>query len=192
MKIQKAAKKPVSIGQTWATNEVISQATSSSSWKAPDWTLVPVDLPIDYNRTRKRKRAPREKTVKIPLKNTEPLTDPRGPVPTPITDEDARMLEQFLEPEPQSSPVILIRVSSLWKNHGNLENEKNFFQTWKNHGISKKPQKPGKIMEFRKINLEKSWNFVSDLKLCESNFLRAKRAFQLSVIHAFVHFIVVQ
>ncbi len=26
-------------------------------------------------------------------------------------------------------------VSSLWKNHGNLENEKNFFQTWKNHGI---------------------------------------------------------
>ena len=27
------------------------------------------------------------------------------------------------------------RVSSLWKNHGNLEKEKNFFQTWKNHGI---------------------------------------------------------
>ncbi len=25
-------------------------------------------------------------------------------------------------------------------------------------------------MEFRKINLEKSWNFVSDLKLDESNF----------------------
>ncbi len=38
------------------------------------------------------------------------------------------------------------RVSSLWKNHGNLENEKNFFQTWKNHGIWK--NQPGKIMEF--------------------------------------------
>ncbi len=47
-------------------------------------------------------------------------------------------------------------------------------------------------MEFRKINLEKSWNFVSDLKLYESNFLRATRAFQLPVVHAFVHFIVVQ
>ncbi len=38
------------------------------------------------------------------------------------------------------------------------------FQTWKNHGIWKKPQKPGKIMEFEKIDLEKSWNFFSDLK----------------------------
>ncbi len=47
-------------------------------------------------------------------------------------------------------------------------------------------------MEFREINLEKSWNFVSDLKLYESNFSRATRAFQVSVIHAFVHFIVVQ
>ncbi len=34
------------------------------------------------------------------------------------------------------------RVSSLWKNHGNLENEKNFFQTWKNYGIWKKPASP--------------------------------------------------
>ncbi len=71
------------------------------------------------------------------------------------------------------------RVSSLWKNHGNLENEKNFFQTWKNHGIWKKPQKPGKIMEFEKINLEKSWNFFSDFKHCEINFLHASRTFQV-------------
>ncbi len=46
-------------------------------------------------------------------------------------------------------------------------------------------------MEFEKINLEKSWNFVSDLKLCESNFSRATRAFQLPVIHIFVHFLAV-
>ncbi len=46
-------------------------------------------------------------------------------------------------------------------------------------------------MEFKKINLEKSWNFVSDLILCESNFLRATCAFQVSIVHAFVHFIVV-
>ncbi len=46
-------------------------------------------------------------------------------------------------------------------------------------------------MEFGKINLEKSWNFVSDLKLCESNFSCATRAFQVSIIHTFVHFIVV-
>ncbi len=80
-----------------------------------------------------------------------------------------------------------IRVSSLWKNHGNLENEKNFFQAWKNHGIWKKPQKPGKIMEFEKINLEKSWNFASDLRHCETNFSRAMRTFQVFIIHAFVH-----
>ncbi len=46
-------------------------------------------------------------------------------------------------------------------------------------------------MEFVKINLEKSWNFVSDLILCESKFLRATRAFQVPIVHAFVHFIVV-
>ncbi len=54
----------------------------------------------------------------------------------------------------------------------------------------KKPQKPGKIMEFGKINLEKSWNFVSDLKLSESNFSRAMRAFHVWYT-IFVHFIVV-
>ncbi len=44
-------------------------------------------------------------------------------------------------------------------------------------------------MEFEKINLEKSWNFVSDLKHCETNFSRASRAFQVSiilVIHGFI------
>ncbi len=46
-------------------------------------------------------------------------------------------------------------------------------------------------MEFDKINLEKSWNFVSDLILCESKFSRATRAFQVPIVHAFVHFIVV-
>ena len=30
-------------------------------------------------------------------------------------------------------------------------------------------------MEFEKINLEKSWNFVSDLILCESKFSRYVR-----------------
>ena len=37
-------------------------------------------------------------------------------------------------------------------------------------------------MEFEKINLEKSWNFVSDLKLSESNFSRATRAFQVPIV----------
>ncbi len=32
-------------------------------------------------------------------------------------------------------------------------------------------------MDFEKINLEKSWNFVSDLKLCEFNFSRATPTF---------------
>ncbi len=100
--------------------------------------------------------------------------------------------EKICHPYSRLADLKKDRVSSLWKNHGNLENEKNFFQTWKYHGIWKKPQKPGKIMEFRKINLEKSWNFVSDLKLYESNFSRATRAFPVSIIHAFVHFIVVQ
>ncbi len=38
-------------------------------------------------------------------------------------------------------------------------------------------------MEFGKINLEKSWNFLSDLKLFESNFSRAMHAFQASLMH---------
>ncbi len=83
------------------------------------------------------------------------------------------------------------RVSSLWKNHGNLENEKNFFQTWKNHGIWKEDQKPGKIMEFEKIHLEKSWNFFSDLKHCQWNQFFARFAHISSIMYIFgcVHFI---
>ncbi len=47
-----------------------------------------------------------------------------------------------------------------------------------NHGIWKKPQKPGKIMECEKVNLEKSWNFASDFKHFTANFLCATRTFQ--------------
>ncbi len=75
------------------------------------------------------------------------------------------------------------KIMETWKT------KKNLFQTWKNHGIWKKPRKPGKIMEFEKINLEKSWNFVNFLKRCETNFRSALRAFQVYTIHAFVHFI---
>ncbi len=39
----------------------------------------------------------------------------------------------------------------------NLENEKCIFQTWKDHGILKKGQNHGKIMEFQNIHMEKSW-----------------------------------
>ena len=39
----------------------------------------------------------------------------------------------------------------------NLENEKRIFQIWKNHGIYKKGQNHGKIMEFRNIHMEISW-----------------------------------
>ncbi len=42
-------------------------------------------------------------------------------------------------------------------------------------------------MEFEKINLEKSWNLVSDLILCESNF-----SLPVPIVHAIVHFIVLQ
>ncbi len=84
-----------------------------------------------------------------------------------------------------------IRVSSLWKNHGNLEYEQNLFQTWKSHGILKKLQKSGKNHGFeKKNNLEKSWNFVSDSKHCETHFSHATRAFQTSLIHTFVNFVV--
>ena len=42
-------------------------------------------------------------------------------------------------------------------------------------------------MQFEKINLEKSWNFVSDLKHCETNFSRAVHSFQVyKTIHAFI------
>ncbi len=41
-------------------------------------------------------------------------------------------------------------------------------------------------MEFEKINLEKSWNFVRDLKRYKTNFL-----LQVTSTHAVVHFIVV-
>ncbi len=40
-------------------------------------------------------------------------------------------------------------------------------------------------MEFEKINLEKSWNFVSDLIPCESKFSRATRAFQVPIVHVY-------
>ncbi len=69
--------------------------------------------------------------------------------------------------------------------------KKTFSRPGKIMEFEKSKKKPGKIMEFEKIYLEKSWNFVSDLKLCESNFSRAARVFQVPIVHAFVHFIVV-
>ncbi len=44
-------------------------------------------------------------------------------------------------------------------------------------------------MEFEKIDLEKSWNFVTDLKHCDTNFWHAECAFQVSIIliHAFLY-----
>ncbi len=68
--------------------------------------------------------------------------------------------------------------------------KKTFSRPGKIMEFEKSPKKPGKIMEFEKSNLEKSWNFVSDLKLCESNFFRAMRTFHVPIVHAFVHFIV--
>ncbi len=41
--------------------------------------------------------------------------------------------------------------------------------------IWKKPQKPGKIVELKKKNLGKTWNFFSDLKHCETNWSCASR-----------------
>ena len=43
------------------------------------------------------------------------------------------------------------KIMETWK-------KKKKFQTWKNHGIWKKPQKPG-IMEFEKVNMEKILEF---------------------------------
>ena len=67
------------------------------------------------------------------------------------------------------------RVSSLWKNDGNLENEKKLFadlekswnlekapKTWKNHGIWK--NQPGKITEFFQW-FETLWNQFSAPRL---------------------------
>ena len=41
-------------------------------------------------------------------------------------------------------------------------------------------------MDFEKFNLEKSWKFVSNLILCESNFSRATRACQVP-IHLYIY-----
>ncbi len=42
-------------------------------------------------------------------------------------------------------------------------------------------------MELEKINLEKSWNFVSDSKRCKTKFPRCTR----TSTHAVVHFIII-
>ncbi len=47
-----------------------------------------------------------------------------------------------------------------WKIMENLENEKSIFQTWKNHGIWKRGQNHGKVMEFQNISMEKSWGKI--------------------------------
>ncbi len=96
-RLQEEAGKPTSIGQTIATNEVLQMATTSKYWTSPRWALVPLDLPIDVSRPRKRGRTPSKITKNIPLQNKQQLADPRGPAPTPITDDDARMLEEYLE-----------------------------------------------------------------------------------------------
>ena len=124
-KIQREAKKPASIGQTRATNEAIQLATTTSTWKQPQWTLIQLDLPIDMSNTRRRKRKPTKYTTVIPLQNNNPIKDPRGPtpIPTPITDEDAMKLEKYLKidtPQEESKvepiitkPEILIDLREL-------------------------------------------------------------------------------
>ncbi len=81
-------------------------ATTSKYWTPPRWALVPLDLPIDVSRPCKRGRTPSKITKNIPLQNEEQLADPRGPAPTPITDDDARMLEEYLESETKQEAAI--------------------------------------------------------------------------------------
>ena len=75
------------------------------------------------------------------------------------------------------------RVSSLWKNHGNLDYEKKLFLDLEKSWNFKKVQK----------NLEKSWNLnISTWKNhgILSVIFRATRAFQVPLVQFFVHFIV--
>ena len=93
--------KPISTGAILATNEVLNQATTSNKRKTFQWALKPLDLDIEISKPKRRRTVRRKQTVKIPLQSKCSLPDPR--IPTPITDEDALLLEKMLEEQPSSS-----------------------------------------------------------------------------------------
>ncbi len=83
-----------------AANEVLQVATKTKNIKTFEWTMIPVDGTYDIGKSKHRKKL-RNRAANIPLSATEPLADPR--VPTPITDEEARMLEMYLESDANDS-----------------------------------------------------------------------------------------
>ena len=79
-----------------------------------------------------------------------------------------------------------------WKIMENLENENSIFQTWKNHGIWKKAQNHGKIMEFQNTSMEKSWkNVLSCTRIIQKKFaLRAHIPMMIMKLVLFVSYFV--
>ncbi len=103
VRAREAAPRPVSAHSVYASNQIIQNAVQTKKFKTPAWALIPLDLPIDVEKPRKRSRIASKQTVNIPLTKKAALTNPRAP--TPITEDDVKLLESFLEldPEPQTS-----------------------------------------------------------------------------------------
>ncbi len=90
-----------------AANEVILMASQTKKRKTPEWAMIPIDTDIDSSKPRRRRTLMKKKTVPIPLSSKAKLPDPRGSMSTvssPITDEDAALVEMMLEdlPSPRS------------------------------------------------------------------------------------------
>ncbi len=101
-RIAQSAARPISTGAMQAANEIINQASQTKRKRTFQWALTPIDTDIESSKPKKRRILKRQ-AVEIPLEGGVILDDPRGvpiPAPTPITDDDARRLEEMLEEEP--------------------------------------------------------------------------------------------
>lgn len=100
MKIRRDAPKPTHPITIQAANQIILQASSTKKRQAKPWALTPIDLDIEPQKPKRRlrHRDNRITTAEIPLNAKVILVDPRKFCPvTPVTDQDAKMLEKMLE-----------------------------------------------------------------------------------------------
>ncbi len=117
MKRKQAATKPTHPITIEAANNIILKASSTKKRQPMPWALTPIDLEIAPPKPKRCHRDNRISAADIPLNAKIILIDPRKFCPpTPITDQDAKKLEQMLEendtvadnssPQTEKQPIV--------------------------------------------------------------------------------------
>ncbi len=153
MKYREEAPRPVNKYVIEAANTVIQDATQTSKRKIPQWALTPIDFEPVVCKPKRSRRNATSHTAPIPLRCLphDRLPDPRSN--TPITDDDALLIERMLEDEqPQNithSPNISIDDPT-WVNNTDLQTIPESDDEWLRsmvEGAMNKPENQSEMTE---------------------------------------------